>query len=330
MSDARKFDHVVIASRFQPVHSGHLKAVAAAAALASELTVLCLGADEPLGVQAPYPTATRLRMLHEVVPATARVLSLRDIRYDDRRWRERIGQVLSPLLHNKARVAVIADPMFAKLWPNEWHPMDDLSLEPPAAQLLKDIFWGNTTPLWSDLALQVPPSVLTMLESHYTTGEGVSVCAEAAYLKAFRRAWEDAPYPPIFVTVDALVTWRDEVLLIERGNPPGKGLWALPGGFVDVGETLAVAARRELEEETGLVLGATEWCRSRVIDDPQRSLRGRTITHVFQATLDTAHKPAVRGGDDATTALWVGIDELQPAQLIEDHYAILQLMLAIE
>ena len=68
-------------------------------------------------------------------------------------------------------------------------------------------------------------------------------------------------YPPFAVTVDIVaLTVRDEalcVLLVRRGGPPFEGLLALPGGFVDVAESLGAAARRELGEETGVDLGAT-------------------------------------------------------------------------
>lgn len=70
-----------------------------------------------------------------------------------------------------------------------------------------------------------------------------------------------------------------EILLIERLSPPYEGMWALPGGFMEMEETLEEAARRELQEETGVKAG--ELIRFETYDRPDRDPRGRTITQVF-------------------------------------------------
>jgi 8-oxo-dGTP diphosphatase len=90
------------------------------------------------------------------------------------------------------------------------------------------------------------------------------------------------PYPRPMVTVDVAVLRLDsvpEILLVERRDPPFRGMWALPGGFMEMEETLEEAARRELKEETGLT--ADELIRFDTYDAPGRDPRGRTITQVF-------------------------------------------------
>ncbi len=134
------------------------------------------------------------------------------------------------------------------------------------------------------------------------------------------------------MTVDALVVQKGHILLIERGDHPGKGLLALPGGFVDQEERLLDACLRELDEETQLnvpvsvLKGAIK--QQRVFDDPHRSSRGRTITHAFYIVLpDEVELPTVCGSDDAKDAMWVPLAELDSSQLYEDHYFIIQAML---
>ena len=96
------------------------------------------------------------------------------------------------------------------------------------------------------------------------------------------------------------------MLLIRRGRPPGRNLWALPGGFLDVDETLADGLRREVREETSLVLDRSEMREVRVFDAPRRSLRGRTVTHVYHYDLRRrSERPRVAAGDDASEARWV-------------------------
>ena len=134
----------------------------------------------------------------------------------------------------------------------------------------------------------------------------------------------------MFVTVDTLVVCAKHVLLVQRGHSPGKGLLALPGGFLEQRDTLAESAQRELQEETGLALSAEDWQAAlqgvRIFDHPERSLRGRTITHVYVLHLPGDALPEVQGGDDAAAADWVLLQELwqlEP-QFFEDHFHILR------
>ncbi|HDS07754.1 MAG TPA: NUDIX hydrolase [Bacteroides sp.] len=90
------------------------------------------------------------------------------------------------------------------------------------------------------------------------------------------------PYPRPMVTVDVAalrLNGLPEILLVQRKDPPYKDMWALPGGFMEMEETLEEAARRELKEETGIDAG--ELIRFDTYDEPGRDPRGRTITQVF-------------------------------------------------
>lgn len=105
------------------------------------------------------------------------------------------------------------------------------------------------------------------------------------------------------------------VLLIRRGQAPFEGRWALPGGFVDEGEPLEVAARRELAEETGLELDVPLE-QVGTFGDPGRDPRGWTVSVVFGAVL-SGDVPTVSGGDDAAEAAWHQLDALP--HLAFDH-----------
>ncbi len=133
-------------------------------------------------------------------------------------------------------------------------------------------------------------------------------------------------YPRPALTVDALVLAgngeRRQVLLIRRARDPFRGMWALPGGFVDMEESLEAACRRELEEETGLRLPAME--QFRVFDAPGRDPRHRTISVVFYALIPEAE--IVSGGDDAAEARWFRVSDLPP--LAFDHLEIVRRFLA--
>lgn len=129
-------------------------------------------------------------------------------------------------------------------------------------------------------------------------------------------------YPRPLVTVDVVIfTLRDDhlqVLLIRRKNPPYAGMWAIPGGFIEIDEPLEAAALRELEEETGVRDVHLEQLHT--FGDPDRDPRGRVITVAYMALLP-ADRASLRAGDDAADARWWPIHALPP--LAFDHDRIL-------
>ena len=129
-------------------------------------------------------------------------------------------------------------------------------------------------------------------------------------------------YPRPAVTVDCVIFGLDEeelkVLLIKRAADPFKGRWALPGGFVDMDEPLDDAARRELEEETGLQQAYLEQLYT--FGDPGRDPRGRVVSIAYWALTRVLSQP-VRAASDADAAAWFGVGD--PPKLAFDHAKIL-------
>jgi len=122
------------------------------------------------------------------------------------------------------------------------------------------------------------------------------------------------PYPRAALTVDTVVfalRARDlSVLLVRRKNPPFQGAWALPGGFVDEGESLELAARRELDEETGI--SGVAIAQLGAFGDPGRDPRGHTVSVVYYACVISEPRPTA--GDDAADAAWHPLRSLPIAQ----------------
>ncbi len=132
------------------------------------------------------------------------------------------------------------------------------------------------------------------------------------------------PYPRAALTVDCVVFGRRprgyDLLLVRRGKAPFAGSWALPGGFVELDETLEQAAIRELEEETGLSIESAEQLRA--FDAIDRDPRERVISVAHVAVVERdAH--AIRGADDADEAAWFALDALP--SLAFDHAEVVAL-----
>ncbi len=134
-------------------------------------------------------------------------------------------------------------------------------------------------------------------------------------------------YPRPMVTVDAVVFRNNgsttEVLLIKRGQYPFEGMWALPGGFVDMEETLEEAIVRELEEETGLK--NIELRQLHAFSEIHRDPRGRNISINFWGIADGTNTK-VTGGDDAADARWFPVDQMP--ELAFDHKKVVKMALS--
>ena len=133
-------------------------------------------------------------------------------------------------------------------------------------------------------------------------------------------------YPRAALTVDCIVFGLDEqelkVMLIQRALPPFEGKWALPGGFVRLEETLDEAARRELEEETGLSKIFLEQLYT--FSDVDRDPRERVVSVAYYALVNLRdHK--VHAATDARDAAWFGVHDVP--SLAFDHAEILQMAL---
>jgi 8-oxo-dGTP diphosphatase len=128
-------------------------------------------------------------------------------------------------------------------------------------------------------------------------------------------------YPRPSVTVDLVIVTKEakpRVLLIRRKKPPFAGAWALPGGFIEMDESLEASARRELEEETGIrVAKLTQLA---TFGDPGRDPRGRTISVVYLARVN-ANQVNPSAADDAAEVGWFSLQ--RPPALAFDHRDIL-------
>lgn len=267
-------------------------------------------------------------------------IAVRDY-YDDMRWAETVrGKVAQHYPYAK-RVALIghfkdASSYYLNRFP-QWQLVAAEQLLAIDATVIRSVlFEAEDMRVSLDvIAHYLPLSVRQYLKAWSILPHYAVLVKEYAQLLAYQATWKAAPYAPIFVTVDAVVKAGDHVLLVQRGGFPGKGLWALPGGFLDQNERLFQGAIRELFEETNLAVLASTLEHSlldvKVFDHPGRSLRGRTITHAHFFDLQTEHLPDIRAADDAAQAAWVAIDKLVSMEelFFDDHFHILDQFLIL-
>src|SRR5262245_19398557 len=124
------------------------------------------------------------------------------------------------------------------------------------------------------------------------------------------------PKTPLLAADCVVFDARGRVLLIRRKHPPFQGHYAIPGGFVEIGETVEEASRRELKEETGLEVGPLRLVG--IYSDPKRDPRGLTCSVVF---LGRPMRTTAQAGDDAAATEW--IEDWSRIELAFDHAKIL-------
>lgn len=328
------YDTLIYIGRFQPFHRGHLHMVQGALAHADHLIILCGSADVARSSRNPWTVAEREAMIRAALtPEENARVTLRPIHddpYHDERWVAQIQRTVAEVLAARgtadASVALYgyekdASSYYLRLFP-QWDYLGapryrDLSATPLRERyfLLKD---GED---WREDEL--PPAVEAALRTFRTTPDYRRLAEETRYVCDYKASWAGSPYPPIFVTVDNLITCDGHILLVERGGQPGCGLLALPGGFLNPDENLRAACLRELHEETGLRLPRDAVRRVFVADKPDRSAIGRVITHLHVIPLD-GDPPAVRGMDDAARAFWLPLAELRRDRFHDDHYYLIR------
>ena len=126
------------------------------------------------------------------------------------------------------------------------------------------------------------------------------------------------PKTPVLTTDCVIFDSGGRVLLIRRGHPPYAGSYALPGGFVEIGETVEEACRREALEETGIKVDVLLLVG--IYSDPARDPRGHTVSVAYVTILPRAIVP--KAGSDAAGAEW--IDDWRSVELAFDHAQILE------
>lgn len=358
-----KADYAVFIGRFQPLHLGHQHVIDTALKKAKRVIVLIGSADSSPSLRNPWSYDSRTFMFRAVYRDALKsgrliLAPIFDHAYNDEAWVAQVQSTVNDIVlenapGNSARVTlhgtrdfkiVLAGyakdhtSYYLKLFP-EW---GQLNIDPPrvldATNIRKAFF--ATLPDWDVIGEACDGRIQQWLREEIQLPEFQWMVDERNFIDSYRASWANAPYPPVFATVDAIVVQSGNVLLIRRGDHPGKGLLAIPGGYVNQYERLRDAVVRELKEETAIadekgsippaMLSSFIEGEPRVFDAPHRSERGRVITHAFLFRLPERRKLySVLGQDDAAHASWYRLGDIKPHEMFEDHYAILQQMIGI-
>lgn len=353
----KKYNVAVVIGRYQPLHNGHIAQIEKAMEIADNVIVLVGSSFQPRTPKNPLTYAERSVLIGEVfmnkstreLDNTMEIRPIRDYLYEDNKWLQQVQGIVSDIvtgdfdLTKDARITIVGHDKDDSTWYLRHFPtyhfhdtgsfveFGEVAINATAIRQL--MFERQLTYVKG----AVHPCTYSELKAFTHTEAFETLVEEYEYLKAYKEAWAVAPHPPTFNTVDSVVLQGGHVLLIQRAHSPGKGLWALPGGFLDPDETCLNGMMRELKEETRIktpepILRGCVSHEQR-FDHPKRSLRGRTITDAFLIELpgpEDGKLPRVKGADDAKVAKWFPIhDALNMSdKLFEDHHSIISMLVA--
>jgi bifunctional NMN adenylyltransferase/nudix hydrolase len=352
-------DLAILIGRFQPVHRGHGYLIKQAFEVAKELVIVIGSSFGSRTLRNSFTASERKDMISRAfqdtdfsdipdIESRVHFVYIKDYIYDkgDKLWIEEITNGVADIVGDKNNSVLLIGhekdntSYYLKNFPT-WEYLECDNFEDiNSTDIREKLFSGDLVldkNMDNDLnnsgylrSLKVCyESTLTWLNGFKNSEIFARLHKEYLSMKDYKKLWADSPFAPIFVTCDALVIYRDSLLLIQRKHFPGEGLKAMPGGFIEADEKVIDGIIRELYEETQIDVPKDELLSSlkevKVFDDPKRSTRGRIITHVGLFIIDRPNAPFVKGGDDAKSADWILISDFlnQAEQIFSDHYQII-------
>jgi len=346
-------DALVFIGRFQPFHNGHKAVIDAALEQAKEVVIVVGSSFAARNIRNPFTFEERKAMIDSVYKdeynytgaqgrvktPRVKVVPVSDYPYDDNKWVNAIQKIVDETVPDAKDVGLIghskdSTSYYLNIFPRWKNHVEVPDVGGINATDIRNFYLGQKA-LSVDILHKMPPTVFALLAVRWINEPWLDTLnTEFNMIKKYKEAWKAAPFPPTFMTVDAVVVQSGHILLVERGDMPGKGLWALPGGFLNQDETMLNGAIRELKEETKIKVpvpvlkGSVK--ESKTFDAPNRSSRGRTITQAFLIDLGVGELPKVKQrrdpndpDDDAEEAFWVPFNKVKQDKMFEDHYAII-------
>lgn len=331
----KKYDAIIFIGRFQPIHNAHVEIIRKASELTDKVIVVVGSANQPRTFKNPFSYEERENLIQETLMTLETELIVEpnyDTIYNDDAWAVRVQNIVAKHTTEDSKVAIIGHKkdvtsFYLDMFP-QWELIEvDLIEELSASQIRQLYFREDYNPNF--IRSVVHQNVLEYLNKFAKTEEYKQILQEIEFVEKYKSQYASFPYPPTFVTVDAVVVQSGHILMIRRRAEPGRGLLALPGGFLDAygDRTLEDAMLRELREETGLKVPAPvlrgNIVETKVFDAIERSTRGRTITHAFLIKLPNGELPRIKAGSDASSAKWIPISQVNPSECYEDHCEII-------
>lgn len=334
----------IFIGRFQPVHHGHTSVFSYLQDHFDRIIVLVGSANRRRSIKNPFNFAEREAWIRAAFEADAQhkglefnaerlcVLPINDYLYNDTKWETEVFYKVYDALDGDdgAEITLVGfekddTSYYLRSFPQWKFKPVEKTVDADATDIRCSWFEQRMLTL-GDAAEMVPDFVRVQMERAEELHD--ILLSEFNFYRNEAERFSGYPYPDTlkFLCADALLLCKGHILLIKRAFAPGKGCWALPGGFVQRDETFEQAAIRELFEETRVkvpmrvVQGSIK--SSHVFDNPRRSLGIPRVTRAFLIDIEpdaNGRLPKIKGADDAAEAQWVPLAKARSMTLYDDH-----------
>jgi bifunctional NMN adenylyltransferase/nudix hydrolase len=327
--------------RFAPLHNGHIETIKYCTENYNETLVFIGSKNKRRTLKNPFFTGIIEDWIYNEFDSKVKVKSINDYLYSDNKWIAQIEDYVYSLYNKDEYEFTIVghekdtSSYYLKIFPT-WRVdlLTEFDNGISATYIRNNYFVDDqifSVTKNECITEHVTETVLNDLIKFRETLSFADLMEEKDYFDKEDKKFEIYPYKDTlkFNCSDAVVVCDGNVLLIERKRAPGKGTWALPGGFVNKNETYEQCAIRELFEETSLKLpekvlkGSLK--RSKIFDNPKRNEGIPRITNAFYFEIHPDIKngypklPKVKGTDDAVNAQWFSLADTRHMVLFDDH-----------
>jgi bifunctional NMN adenylyltransferase/nudix hydrolase len=301
----------IFIGRFQPIHQGHIHALGIAASQVDKLYIFVGSANQCRSIRNPWTYQERVNMIRSKLWAhrisNFEIVPLNDYKYSDTQW---MSDVRSTIEHYEIESPILFGHLKDGNDYLKWFP--ELRFKSIEAE-----YKINATAIRKRMFETDDPDMPETVRGDYE------------FYKKETALFANYPFPETlnFNCSDAILECQGHVLLIQRKFSPGRGAWALPGGFRNQRETFLSCAIRELQEETNVrvpekVLRGSI-VKTELFDDPSRSFgipRNTMAVYMRISPNPDGSLPRANGADDAALCKWIPLtDALNNIEMYDDH-----------
>jgi bifunctional NMN adenylyltransferase/nudix hydrolase len=240
MSNSKSATFGVFIGRFQPPHQTHIAVMLEGLERVQKLIVVIGSARAARSIKNPFTADERQAMISSAledanVPRSKYAfVTVRDYFYNEAMWLASVQQGVSAITKGSTDIALLGhvkdgSSYYLKSFPS-WEFLPTSITSDLNATQIRNALWEGRT---ANALEHVAPAVRPNLEAFITTSDFTDLTLEYQYVQDYKKQWQAAPYPPVFVTTDAVVMKSGFVLVVKRGGHPGRGKLAMPGGFLN-------------------------------------------------------------------------------------------------
>lgn len=338
-------DYIVFIGRMQCPHKVHLNIIRKALEKSHNVILLIGSANSPRTCKNPWTVDERETMIRSCLTFEQNhrvfVRGIEDRLYNEALWIQQVQRAVDNITQgNSLDVALIgchkdSSSYYLDEFP-QWKLIDFPEYKDMNSTDIRNVYLDpNQILLDNPTRDKLEPPIEQFLVEFAKTPEYQYLTEEFNFLTQHKEKWKHSPYAPSFNCADAVVFCSGHVLLIRRRNAPGLNNFSIPGGYINTDEFPVDAAIRELIEETRLKGPNARYIKDKIFTEhvfshPNRSLRGRIFSHAYGINLGDGPLPKVKGGDDASKACWISLNDLHNLKclMFEDHADIIDYFLS--